>query len=88
MKEKDKRIIKEIEKEPLEEKFPIKKPLDLKKEINRSLYELSFIAEFKFLIDKLECKEVNFKECLNSLKGFLSRIATCKIILEKIEGKI
>ena len=82
------RIIREIEKEDITERFPIKKELDLKKEVNNALSEINFVAELSFLIGKLEDKEITIEESINQLKGFLSRTATCKIILEKIESKL
>jgi len=88
MKKEKERIIEEIKKEPIEERFPIKKKLDLKKEINDALSEINFVAELSFLIGKLEDKEISIEESINQLKGFLSRTATCKIILEKIESKL
>ena len=87
IKEKE-RIIKEIMKEDITERFPIKKELDLKKEVNNALSEINFVAELSFLIGKLEDKEISLDEAINQLKSFLSRAATCKIILEKIGSKI
>jgi exonuclease VII small subunit len=85
---KKERIIKEIEKVDITERFPIKKKLDLKKELADAISEINFVAELSFLIGHLEDNEIDLEESINQLKGFLTRIATCKIILEKIQSKL
>jgi hypothetical protein len=82
---KNERIIKEIEKEPVEVRFPIKKKLDLKQELANAYENLDFVGELSILIGKLENTE---KIDLNKLKLILTKSATCRIIIEKIRSKI
>jgi hypothetical protein len=82
---KKERIIKEIEKEPVYERFPIKKKLDLKQELANAYENLDFVGELSILIGKLENTE---KIDLNKLKLILTKSATCRIIIEKIRSKI
>ncbi len=80
----------EIKKEPIEERFPIKKPLDLKKEISSCLnlikdgYSLTYLCR---LLENLKEKTI-LKDDIKHLKEIIDSIAQCQIILEKIRSKI
>ena len=86
-KERELRLIKEINKEPREVRFPIKKKFDLNKELNDALKNLDMIAEFSFIIKRIKIKEDTQKDLIK-LHEILTRVATVKIILEKIKSKI
>ena len=93
------RKLKEIENEikntPLEERFPIKKELDLKKEVNLALSELKdnyIVSELKFIVERMKesksCYLVVKKEEIEKLDKFIQSIAQVQIILEKIISKL
>jgi len=81
------RRLKEIESEPVEVRFPIKKKFDLNKEVNDAINELNIITDFSFIISNLTDGEYTKKDLIK-LQGFLSRITMAKIILERIRSKI
>jgi len=92
---KNERIIKEIEKEPAEERFPNKKPIDLKKEVSEALNELKnnfVVSELRFITDKIKetnsCYIVLNDKEISKLEKSINAIAQCQIILEKIRSKI
>ena len=82
-----------IIKESKEIRFPIKKELDLKKEVTDALDNLNgIVPELTFIIKRLEdintCYKIIHEKDLKSLNDYVTRIAFCKIILEKIENKL
>lgn len=89
-KERELKYIEEIKKEPIEERFPIKKELDLKKEVNDALknlrdnYSITYLCR---LLENLKDKNI-FEEDIKHLKEAINSIAQTQIILEKIESKI
>ena len=87
---KNERIIKEIEKEPISERFPIKKEIDLKKEVNSALslikdsYSLTYLCRLK---ENLKEGEI-LRDDLKHLSESIDNLAQVQIILEKIKEKI
>ena len=90
MSKKNERIIKEIKKEDITERFPIKKKLDLKKEIDSCLTLLrdnNSISELSFIVARQKDKLFLEKD-VKKLQEILENLAQVQIILEKIESKI
>lgn len=87
MKESDRRILKELENEPIEERFPTKKEFDINKEVETIIEEMSFIVDYFMIVERLRDGE-HTKEDIINLHEYGSRIALVSEIAKRIKEKL